>query len=147
MQQHRRAHAHGRAAHRGDQGLLRRGDRAQEPGGGRLGGPARQLEKVFHVVARGEAAGLAMDQHGAHLRVGVGRGERLRHRGVHVRAERVLLLGTVQLDAGDAVLRFNDDVCAHGYSFTMTQLRPVRLASYSAASARAMSCATVSPAR
>jgi len=82
----------------------------QEPEHRRVRAGGRLVEEVLEVVAGSEAVGLAVDEDHAHLRVGLGRLDRIGHRLVHVGGDRVFLVGAIELDAGDAVFGRGEDV-------------------------------------
>ncbi|KAF4530292.1 hypothetical protein B566_EDAN018434 [Ephemera danica] len=64
----------------------------------------RALHEIIDVVARGEDARLAGDEHGAHRACGLRRAQRIGHGLVHGRGECVLLLGASDLDQRHAVV-------------------------------------------
>jgi hypothetical protein len=107
VQQHGRADADGRAGDGRHHGLVAVEQRAHEAEHRRVHRLAalagRALHEVLDVVAAGEDAGLAGDQHGAHGLVLARGGERVGHGLVHGLRERVLLLGARDLDRGHAV--------------------------------------------
>jgi hypothetical protein len=48
-------------------------------------------------------------QHGAHLRIGIGRGERRAELRVHLGGDRIFLVQAIEPDAGDATLGLTSD--------------------------------------
>src|SRR5438105_6727777 len=114
MQQHRRADADRRTGDRGNDRLVAADQRLHEIEGRPATGLRGPLHEVFEVVARGEDARLAGDQHRANGAVGGGRAQRLGHREVHLAGDRVLLFGARYLDRREAVQR--GGVNAHAIS-------------------------------
>src|SRR3954466_15014814 len=106
MQEQRGADADGGPADGGDYRLGERRQHVEEaPARGFLARWA--LQEVRDVVAGGEAVLGAMDQQGTHIAIGVGSGECFRHLHVHLGGDRVLLLGSRELDARDTFARFS----------------------------------------
>ena len=65
------------------------------------------LEEIGEIVAGAEAVLRAVQQHRAHLLVGIGGGERVARAAVHLGGDRVLLVGARELDARDAIRGFS----------------------------------------
>ncbi len=109
MQQHRHADADGHAVHRRDHRLLERRDAEHEGQHGRIRLRELRVREVLEVVAGGEGAAGARDQHRAHGRIGRGllqAGDELL---VHLGRDRVLLRGAVEGQPGDALVRLVGD--------------------------------------
>ncbi|ABA50028.1 hypothetical protein BURPS1710b_0861 [Burkholderia pseudomallei 1710b] len=110
VQQHRHADADGDARDRRDDRLVRAGDLAQELEHGRVLVLRRRLHEIVEIVARAEVAVAAANQDRAHRFVVLRRRERIGHRLVHRRRDRVLLRRARERDRQHAACVFDLDI-------------------------------------
>jgi hypothetical protein len=113
VQQHRGADADRGPVDRGHDRLGSRADRPQEPEPRTVIADPGGIHEVSQIVAAAEDGRLAVNEHHAHVRRAGRALERVSDLGVHGERERIHLLRTADLDAGNAVGDFGEDVPAH----------------------------------
>ena len=127
MQVERRADAHRDAVDARDHRLLRLRQRQQEiPDLAAALAARRHDHEIGKVVARRKRTGDTEEDMDADIGIGVARGERRCHRGVHGAGDGVLLVGAVHADDLNGAIPLDTDMLGHvenSFPLTMPRVR------------------------